>query len=233
MITRNTFLLLISVLIGAVGGAHAQEPDWQVDFTAYEHSHNVTAAVLLEGSRLAGGDHRLAAFVNGELRGVAEPTQVGTGWLFFLAIYGDASGERVSFRVYEASTGAVYAIHQALDFAVNGISGSPSTPFWLETADVVTAAEHARPAGALFLGQNYPNPFSSATDIPFTLGRPAYRRMEVFDLLGRRVRVLVDGTLSPGRHTTRFEDPTLSPGIYLYRLTAEGAEVSRLMVHER
>ncbi len=230
MIHRHSPLLFVAVLLGSVGTTLAQAPNWQVDFTAFEHSHNVTAAVLVGDARLSGSDHQLAAFVNGEVRGVAESTPVSGAWLFFISVYGNASGEHVTFRAYDASSDTVYEIEQALDFSVNGISGSPSTPFWLETAGVVTSAQREHPASSMSLGRNYPNPFVDATEIPFRLDAPSDVRLEIFDLLGRSVSVLIDRALASGSHTARLDAASLPAGIYSYRLTAGGAQESRVMV---
>lgn len=230
MIYRHTPLLFAALLLASAGTSRAQAPNWEVDFTAFEHSHNVTAAVLIGDARLSGSDHKLAAFVNGEVRGVAESTPVSGGWLFFISVYGNASGEHVTFRAYDASSDTVYEIEQALDFSVNGISGSPSTPFWLETAGVVTSVQREHPASSMELGPNYPNPFLDATEIPFRLDAPSNVRLEVFDVLGRSVSVLVDRNLASGSHTARLDASDLPPGIYSYRLTADGAQESRVMV---
>jgi hypothetical protein len=54
--------------------------------------------------------------------------------------------------------------------------------------------------------------------------------LTVYDVLGREVAVLVDGLESPGRHEIAFDARKLSSGVYFYRLTAEGAAITRRMV---
>ena len=49
-------------------------------------------------------------------------------------------------------------------------------------------------------------------------------RLEVFDILGRSVAVLVNGEQAIGTYTVRFDAARLASGLYLYRLTA-GAKV--------
>ncbi|MFW5973383.1 MAG: alpha-amylase family glycosyl hydrolase, partial [Bacteroidota bacterium] len=55
------------------------------------------------------------------------------------------------------------------------------------------------------LEQNYPNPFNPSTLISYSLDRAAHTTLEVFDLLGRRTSVLVDGPMPAGRHRIRFD----------------------------
>lgn len=79
------------------------------------------------------------------------------------------------------------------------------------------------------LKQNYPNPFNPNTKISFTLPSANQVDLEVFDILGRRVASLVDERLGAGSHTINFDASSLSSGIYLYRLTAGEATISRKM----
>lgn len=71
---------------------------------------------------------------------------------------------------------------------------------------------------------NYPNPFSASTQFTYRLDRDSHVRLDVFDLLGRRVRTLVDGHRPAAEHQVVLAGDELLPGLYLYRLTA-GNEV--------
>ena len=70
------------------------------------------------------------------------------------------------------------------------------------------------------LGRNYPNPFNPTTTIPFSLAEASAVTIRVYDLLGRTVATLVDGTLSAGVHEVRFEAARLPTGTYLVRMEA-------------
>ena len=80
------------------------------------------------------------------------------------------------------------------------------------------------------LDQNYPNPFNPVTVISYVLDKSGYVRLEVFDLLGRRVAVLADNQMPAGRHRATFNGSGLSSGVYLYRLSAGGYVETRKMV---
>jgi hypothetical protein len=77
--------------------------------------------------------------------------------------------------------------------------------------------------GVIRLEQNYPNPFNPGTTIRFTLPEPASVTVKVFDLLGREVRMLVNGNLSAGVQFTFWDGvdkdgaPSAS-GVYFARL---------------
>ncbi len=68
------------------------------------------------------------------------------------------------------------------------------------------------------LEQNYPNPFNPATTITFGLPQPTQVRLDVFNMLGARVAVLVEGALGEGRHRVSFQPRDLPSGVYFYRL---------------
>ncbi|HUF10391.1 MAG TPA: T9SS type A sorting domain-containing protein [Rhodothermales bacterium] len=84
----------------------------------------------------------------------------------------------------------------------------------------------------IWLHQNYPNPFNPATTIPFELAHPMPVELTVYDALGRRVAVLVDGMLQSGAHTVRWHaDEGQAAGVYLVRLeTNEGAQVRSMIL---
>jgi VWFA-related protein len=95
------------------------------------------------------------------------------------------------------------------------------------------AIPHVAPA-KLELSQNAPNPFTAGatTMIPFSVHGTGgqHVKLEVYDLLGRRVATLVNGLLSQGLHTARFQATGLSAGMYLYRLSAGETVRTRMMV---
>lgn len=91
---------------------------------------------------------------------------------------------------------------------------------------VVSASINGKPETVL--GQNYPNPFNGETLIPYTLGRKSKVNLTVFDLNGRAMKVLVNGTQDAGSHNQYFYSNQLPAGIYYYRLTTdEGTSVKK------
>lgn len=75
-------------------------------------------------------------------------------------------------------------------------------------------------ADAYHLAQSYPNPFNPQTRISYTLPIEGHVTLEVFDMLGRSIEVLVNEVQEAGGHNVVFEAQDLPNGTYIYRLTA-------------
>lgn len=72
------------------------------------------------------------------------------------------------------------------------------------------------------LKQNEPNPFSRSTVIEFSLSRPSYVTLKVFNLLGQEIATLVAGQLPAGTYSTPWNGSGLKSGVYFYRLESDG-----------
>jgi hypothetical protein len=75
------------------------------------------------------------------------------------------------------------------------------------------------------LEQNYPNPFNPTTVIRFTIPNRfsnVHCKLSVYDMLGNKVKTLVDENRTPGNYEVSFTSSGLSSGIYFYRLRAGG-----------
>ncbi len=85
------------------------------------------------------------------------------------------------------------------------------------------------------LSQNYPNPFNPVTHIRFRLARSVKVKIEIFNVLGQRVKILVDKKLPVGEHTVSWDGKNdahhrLGSGIYFYRITAGDFVKTRKMI---
>jgi hypothetical protein len=87
---------------------------------------------------------------------------------------------------------------------------------YTQEAEVTVAA-----TPALFtLQQNYPNPCNPVTLIGYQLPMNGPVTLNVYDVIGREVAVLVDGVKEAGMHSVRFDGTTLSSGVYRYMIRA-------------
>ena len=110
-----------------------------------------------------------------------------------------------------------------------------SNPSNEQYVSVVVAVENdGEIPGAFNLHQNYPNPFNPETSFLIDVPNDAQVRIEVFDLLGRRIRLLAEERLAAGTHSLAWDgrtdtDVQAPSGTYIYRLSAPGLSTSRLM----
>lgn len=70
------------------------------------------------------------------------------------------------------------------------------------------------------LSQNYPNPFNPSTTIRFTLPERTQVKLEVYNLIGQKIKELVNDELEAGQYDVTFDGTNLSSGVYLYRIQA-------------
>ncbi len=80
------------------------------------------------------------------------------------------------------------------------------------------------------LSQNYPNPFNPTTQIRYTLEKPGFVTLKIYDVLGRQVKELVNGNQNSGVYNVNFDASGLSSGIYMYQINTEGFQSSKKMM---
>jgi len=84
------------------------------------------------------------------------------------------------------------------------------------------------------LYQNYPNPFNPTTKIKFSI--PPYKggkgdvSLIIYDILSRKVAVLVNEALKPGTYEVDFEGSDYPSGVFFYKLTAGTFSETRKMI---
>lgn len=148
------------------------------------------------------------------------------------ATYQDASDQCSLSRIWGG-------IHPPLDDIVGRKLGVRIAADAMKLADeyfsgLVTSIEphptHSEFPFTARLLPNYPNPFNPTTVIPFDMSQPMHVTIAVYDVLGRRVAELVNGTRAAGSNQVTFDASNLTSGMYLYRLTADGIHETRRMM---
>jgi hypothetical protein len=102
----------------------------------------------------------------------------------------------------------------------------------------VERATDSRLPKSLSLQQNYPNPFNPTTTIQFELSNNANIKLAVYNLQGQLVKVIAAGDFKAGSHLAVWDGKDnlgreVGSGIYIYRLNADEATLSKkmLLVH--
>ena len=75
------------------------------------------------------------------------------------------------------------------------------------------------------LSQNYPNPFNPETEISFQLPDDVHVTLSIYNMLGQKVRTLIDKQMATGYHSIKWDGrndfgTTVTSGLYLYAIQA-------------
>lgn len=116
---------------------------------------------------------------------------------------------------------AYYAIQDALENPLTGL------------ADIPENDPHS-----FQLYDNYPNPFNPETNVEFGIGNAEWATLAIYDLLGRKVKTLVNKRMAAGSHTVKWDGTNdagalVASGIYLYRLSVGGNSLAKKMLFTR
>jgi len=110
--------------------------------------------------------------------------------------------------------------------SVSGWSGIETARYNPPTVGIVSNDN----AIGFTLEDNYPNPFNPLTRIAFTLQQAKNIRLEILNVLGEVVAVLVDGYRSEGRHVAEWKAGNFASGVYFYRLNYVGFSSTKQML---
>ena len=72
------------------------------------------------------------------------------------------------------------------------------------------------------LYQNYPNPFNPTTKISYRINYEGQVTLQVYNLVGQVIKVLVSEVQTPGRYEVEFDGSEMTSGVYLYKLQING-----------
>lgn len=106
------------------------------------------------------------------------------------------------------------------DYALGKVIGKEYSELVLESQEVPETYA---------LSQNYPNPFNPTTQIAYQIPEAGMVRLEVYDLLGRKVRTLVNEHKDTGTYSVTFNAADLASGMYVYTLTSGAFTTSQKM----
>jgi hypothetical protein len=127
------------------------------------------------------------------------------------------AGGQVQLRL---DFGATRALHEGETWRIRSL-----------TVDVSTRDDDVETPIELALNANYPDPFSEATTVHYSVPERMVVKMELFDVLGRLVSVVAYQRDEPGMHTLTVDGSDLAAGVYFLRMEAGGQrKVERMVV---
>lgn len=201
---------------------------WNIDPAQFEYSMTLVGMLSVGGQNGTLAQHELGVFAGNELRGSAqtiyiEPLQA---YLFFLTAYSNASGEQLTFKLYDSSSGQISNLTETMYFAANLHQGSIQAPmpFTLQTSGL------SETNTALFLDVS-PNPFSDVTTILFGSEQAQEVRLLISDVTGRIV-LQQKIAAAAGLNTLHWDASATQSGVYFIRLEAADGTAVRKVVRE-
>ena len=171
--------------------------------------HGTAAPMFLLGSSVTGGLHGTMPNLNQT----------------------DENGDPAHTVDFRAVYAAVLQQWFGLDAAtIEATFGKAIEPMALIGGSQPVSIGEKAPDGPVALEGNYPNPFRNQTRIRFNAPAATNVRLEVFDVQGKRVRVLLDAAVQAGQQEVSFHADGLPSGTYFYRLTTNGGVQTKSMV---
>lgn len=135
--------------------------------------------------------------------------------------------------VFQADPSINYSFYsEARDNAGNIQDRAGSQVISVHT-ESLTATEYS-----FSLSENYPNPFDRETTITYSLSDPRFVRIEVFNLIGQRVKTLVTSEQVAGSHKVTWSGENemgipMANGLYFYRIEMADFSKTRMMIMMR
>ncbi|WP_026776509.1 hypothetical protein [Polaribacter sp. Hel_I_88] len=115
------FLLSFSVTI-----CFSQDPNWSVNPSNYQYSMTFTAFLNVNGTTLSSTNDKVAAFIDNEVRGVANLVYLADEdkYVAYLTVYNSTSNSPVSFKIYNSTANNVVDAVQTINFQIDRNVGS-------------------------------------------------------------------------------------------------------------
>ena len=110
---------------------YPQGTDWVIIPSDFENNGSIVAKVLVDGIVNGSVDDQVAAFMDGQIRGVANGIyfSVNDVYLFPVTVYSNqSSGETLTFQYYRASDDQIFDIVETMGFTSNMLIGTPLNP---------------------------------------------------------------------------------------------------------
>ncbi len=209
-----------------------EKSDWFVDVKKYETSMSLIGELELLGETYGDSSTIVAAFINGECRGVVKPKYIPQldKYVNFMMVYGDPTeiGDTVRIKLFDSGKELIRDIEYKLAFGKDNHFGSLQKPELLKALQT----DSERIPNNYYLEQNYPNPFNPSTTINYGIPKNGNVTILIYNILGERVAVLVDQVQKAGRYSLIFEANKfgMASSVYFYQIKSEDFVTSKKML---
>jgi hypothetical protein len=191
--------------------------DWDLNARDYEFNGSITLSVdNIEGSN----NDLLAAFVDGEVRGVAERLYFpfGDNYIYIMQVYSnELQGEELTFKLYDSVSSEIHEYTETVVFENDMIIGDGFATLNLKNTinDLFVPMESS-------LSNAYPNPFNPSTTFDYSISIESDVSIKIYDISGQVVEVLVDDYKYAGEYSITWNAQNYSSGVYFIGMEANG-----------
>lgn len=221
MATLTGKSIIVTGAAGAIGGATAM-------VLAREGAKLLLVDVQAEG--LAARERELkdlGADVATHRADVSKGAEVKAFVDATVARYGRVDGLPAPDDFVYVADGAVLSLRSFDGVAERALETTAPVAFAGGTETTVTAKGGVAAASASALRVSaFPNPASSAATVRFETLAEGAVAVEVFDVLGRRVATLAEGTMPAGTHAATWDASAAGAGVYVVRVVAAGEQAT-------
>ena len=191
-------------------------------WTFNPHDYEFNGCITFAVNNIEGNENDiLAAFVDDEVRGVAERLYFpfGDRYIYIMQVYSnEIDGEELSFKLYNSISGEIYDYTESAMFENDMIIGDGFATFNLENTvnDIIIPVENS-------LSNAYPNPFNPSTTLDYDLAVDGNVSIVIYDISGQVVEVLVDDYKYAGEYSVVWNAQNYSSGIYFVGMESNGS----------
>ncbi|MFV5690717.1 hypothetical protein ACM55K_01690 [Flavobacterium sp. LT1R49] len=111
-------ILILFLVNSAVFG---QAPNWTVSENNFQYTMSFVGFLNSDGNALFNTNDKVAAFVNGQCRGVANLIYVASEnrYYAYLTVFSNVNNENVSFKIYDSVKNVVKSVEKTINFSIN------------------------------------------------------------------------------------------------------------------
>ena len=127
--------LYIATIFSMMATALTAQPDWSVTPSDFQYTMTVVGVAVFQCEESSDENDLVAAFINGEVRGVQlfDTDEMGRKYAYMVIYDNDFSGNEITFQLYDASEHAIVETLYSIGFEENGNYGDVVFPFEFKT----------------------------------------------------------------------------------------------------
>ncbi len=189
------------------------------NYNFFEFNGSISSSIFVNDEIIVSQNDMLAAYINGELRGVANPAgpipfgpYIGE-YMFQMMIYSNqASGENINFNYYHSESDRIFCLNESTEFFADMVIGDVSNPFSFIFPDDWLNVEQM--PSTFNISSIYPNPFNPSVNITFNVENPSNVVFNFYNVKGSIVDKIDYGFVSSGTFNFTWSPKKLPSGNY-------------------